>query len=292
MPSSRRLQGWLFVLPVIIFLGFMICYPMVSLFGLSVFHYDLIYRSIRFVGLRNYVRILSDPEFIYSLEFTVIFAVTALALEGGVGLILAVLFNMIEFKGKRALITFIFTPVALAPVVIGYMARMIFNAQNGYITYPLSIILGKTIEWFSDPLLAFLVLLLADFWQWMPFIFVCDYAALQSVPLEPIESAMLEGASYWQIIRRISLPYAGGIIFAVLLLRGLDALKVFDYIVITTHGGPGYYTQSLSMYLYKYIFTYGDIGYASAAAVFFLILVSIVMMIYFKLTGRMLVGGG
>jgi multiple sugar transport system permease protein len=154
----------------------------------------------------------------------------------------------------------------------------------GFVNYILSTILQIPIDidWFSHPFWSQVMIVSADFWQWMPFIFIALYAALSTIPTAPLESAVVDGASSLQIFRYIQLPQLKGIIAATVLLRAMDAFKIFDYILLTTAGGPGYFTESLSYFIYRVVFKITDLGYSSAASVIYLWIATVFIILFFR----------
>jgi multiple sugar transport system permease protein len=129
--------------------------------------------------------------------------------------------------------------------------------------------------------------MVADIWQWTPFCFILSLAALQSLPTEPYEAAAVDGASTWQVFRRLTLPMVTPSIIVIFLFRFLIALKVFDLVFILTYGGPGSETEVVSFYIYKIGFTQFRSGYAATLSILVLILVSVIAM--FMTVGRDLI---
>ena len=164
----------------------------------------------------------------------------------------------------------------ITPVGVAYMFRMLTDTSKGPFT-PIWQAMGLTdFSWVNNAWGARTAILIADVWQWTPFMFLVIYSGLGAVPPEPVEAAKTLGASDWQIFRRITLPSIKPVILIALIIRALEAFKIFDLIFIMTGGGPGSSTESISLYLYRTAFTFGRLSFASAAAVLVLLFVAAV----------------
>jgi multiple sugar transport system permease protein len=229
-----------------------------------------------FAGVANYKRALIDPRFQSAFVRTVVLVLTVVSVQLVLGLALAVLFNA-NFPARRFYYSILLFPMMLPWVVVGLIFFVLFLEQ-GPINYLLIRVFGPdgSVDWLGRPLLALLAIGLGDVWQWTPFMFLVIYSALAAVPPEPIEAAKTLGASEWQIFRRITVPAIMPVILIALLIRGLEAFKIFDLIFIMTGGGPGTSTESISLYLYRTGFVFGELSFASAAAILVLVFVVLV----------------
>jgi multiple sugar transport system permease protein len=229
-----------------------------------------------FAGVANYKRALLDPRFHSAFVRTGILVLAVVSAQLVLGLALAVLFNT-KFPARRLYSSILLFPMMLPWVVVGLIFFVLFLEQ-GPINYLLTRVFGPdgSVDWLGRPLLALLAIGLGDVWQWTPFMFLVIYSALAAVPPEPIEAAKTLGASEWQIFRRITVPVIMPVILIALLIRGLEAFKIFDLIFIMTGGGPGTSTESISLYLYRTGFVFGQLSFASAAAILVLLFVVLV----------------
>ncbi|HET7869765.1 MAG TPA: sugar ABC transporter permease [Actinomycetota bacterium] len=229
-----------------------------------------------FAGVANYKRALLDPRFQSAFVRTLVLVLTVVSVQLVLGLALAVLFNT-KFPARRFYSSILLFPMMLPWVVVGLIFFVLFLEQ-GPINYLLIGVFGpdRSVDWLGRPLLALLAIGLGDVWQWTPFMFLVIYSALAAVPPEPIEAAKTLGASEWQIFRRITVPAIMPVILIALLIRGLEAFKIFDLIFIMTGGGPGTSTESISLYLYRTGFVFGQLSFASAAAILVLVFVVLV----------------
>ncbi|MEW6048049.1 MAG: sugar ABC transporter permease [Bacillota bacterium] len=229
-----------------------------------------------FVGLENYLRVLSDARFWEAVGRTLLMVVFAVAAEFALGLGLALLFRA-EFVGKRLATSVLLYPMMLPWVVVGFAFYLVF-LDRGPVNYLLTSLFGPgaAVDWFRYPTLAIATIVAADIWQWTPFMFLILYSGLSALPKEPTEAAMTLGASQWQIFRYITLPMLRPVIVVAVVLRVLEALKIFDLVYIMTGGGPGTSTESLSLYIYRVGFVYGQLSYAAAMAVVILVGIALV----------------
>lgn len=267
------------VAPLQLLMWFLLIIPTLIVLYLSIIAWQPIlgeWTKAPIVWFRNYVQVLSDPLFRTSLARTVVVMVTAVGLEFLAGLALALLFRG-EFFAKRILTSVILYPMMLPWVVVGFAFYLLFLPQ-GPVNYLLTQVFGPgaAVSWFKDARLALSTIVLADVWQWTPFMFLILYSGLGALPREPVEAAMTLGANRWQIFRHVTLPMLKPIVIIALVIRALEAFKMFDLIFIMTGGGPGHKTETISMYIYRIGFEYQRTSYAAAMAVLILILITIV----------------
>jgi len=229
-----------------------------------------------FIGLGNYARVLADPRFWETLRRTLVIVFFAVSLEFLLGLALAV-FSLGHFPGKRLFTSVILYPMMLPWVVVGFTFYLLF-LDKGPVNYLLIRLFGPGAAqpWFKEPPLAIGTIILADVWQWTPFMFLILYSGLGALPKEPVEAAMTLGARRWQIFRLVTLPMLRPVIIIALVIRALECFKIFDLVFIMTGGGPGTATESLSLFIYRAGFVYGQLSYAAALAVLLLIAISLV----------------
>jgi len=267
-------------LPTIVYLLVLTIFPLLYSLGISFFQ-TAPGQPSRFVWFGNYATLLSDPTFHHALLITMFFVVVGVSLEIilGVGIAL-VLDRQLPAIGLFRLIIYI--PMMVSPLVMGYFWRFMFETTFGVINYVLSLVRIPPIHWLIEPNPALISILIVDIWQWTPFVVLLILAGLQTVPSELYEAATLDRASWWMQFRRITLPYLKFPLLLALLFRTIDALKLFDSIYIMTGGGPGDYTQNLSVMAYKIGFTYFQVGKAAALSWLMVIIVNILATILIK----------
>lgn len=275
---NKKSLPLLLIIPALISIGLTTIYPLAFSFRLSFFNYNIAKPDSGqvFVGLKNYATALTDANFYTTLKTTLLFVALAVSVEFLVGLGLAVLLNR-SIGEMRLISSLLLTPVVLAPVAVGVMWRLLFNPGAGAINYLIRLLhLGKGPLWVGDPRLALFSVVLVDVWEASPFIMLVLLAGLKSLPVDPYEAAVVDGASGWQAFRHITLPLLQPIILIVLLFRITDAIRIFDTLFILTGGGPAGVTETLSIYIYKTGFKFYNLGYASALAFLMLFLIGVI----------------
>ena len=235
-------------------------------------------------GLGNFARLLSDNFFLTALAHTFVYAVSALTCEFLLGLGLALLLNK-QIRGRGVFRASLLIPMMLPAVAVGVIWRLMLNPNFGAINETLKQvgINTESFTWTASPKLAMLSVIAVDVWQWTPFVFLVLLAGLQAIPQEPYEAALIDGSSRWQTFRHVTLPLLKPSILIVLLLRTMDLLRVFDQIFILTEGGPGFATETISLYIYRTAFRFFDFGYAAAMSFVLLALTNVISAIYIRL---------
>lgn len=234
------------------------------------------YSGKEFIGLKNYWDILHEHRFWKTLSNTLIMVSLAVSFEFFIGLTLASLLNR-KFRGQRLITVLFLIPTLIVPVVIGMIWKQLLHQSYGFINYVIRTLgLGKGVAWVAKPTLALFVMVVIDIWEWTPLMFLILLAGMTSLSKEPLEAAAIEGATSWQIFWRIILPLLQPVILVAILIRLIDAFKLFDTIFVITEGGPGLATETTSMFIYYKAFKHFDVGIACSISWIFLILVTIV----------------
>ncbi len=275
------------LLPAFLVLVTIVVYPLIFSLSMSLrdFSYTRPGSEKPFVGLSNFKSVLLDSEFLNSIKVNLLFCIGAVTLELLLGLGVALLFNR-ELPGFGVLRSLILIPMIITPVVVGLIWRWLLNPQLGLINYLLGCLGINAPAWLSDTRFALPSLILVDVWEWTPFVFLTIYASLQSLPEEPYEAALIDGASAWQTFRYITLPSIWPSMLVVSTIRFMDTIRVFDIIYITTMGGPGTATEVLSLYPYRQIFYFNSISKAAASSLLILIITIIISRILFDILVR------
>ena len=234
-------------------------------------------------GVSNFSRLISDTFFLTAMAHTFIYAAAALVFEFLIGLSLALLLNS-QIRGRTFFRAALLVPMMLPTVVVGVVWRLMLNPNFGAINGTLKEVGVNTepLTWTASPKLALLSVIAVDVWQWTPFVFLVLLAGLQAIPQEPYEAALIDGSSRWQTFRYVTLPLLKPAILIALLLRTMDLLRVFDQIFILTEGGPGFATETISLYIYRTAFRFFDFGYAAAMSFVLLALTNVISTIYIR----------
>jgi len=266
--KSKFLVKWYFILPAIIFFIIMIIFPMIWALRLSFFNWHAILGpKMNFIGLGNFYDILKDERFWEDLAFTLFYVGMVVIIELFLGLGLASLLNR-KFRFRN-----FFRIIYLLPI-LGVINKLLVA-----VGLPL-------VKWTTDPGIARISLVIVDVWQWTPFMLLALLAALQSMPQEIYDAAVVDGASPGQTFLHITLPLLSPIITTLILLRAIDAFKLFEYTYGITGGGPAGKTESLSYYIYLRGLSYFDMGYASALSWVFLLIVLGICLFVLKIMRR------
>ena len=263
-------RAWLWFAPAMTVLVALSVYPFLYAIDISL-------RTPSGFGLSNFTRLPTDQFFLVSLWQTLVYTAGALTLEFTLGFILAMLVNR-EFRGRQVLRSILLIPMLLPPVVVAVIWRLILNPEFGVLNGTLRT-LGfdtKGLTWLGAERSAMFSVILVDVWQWTPFLFLLLLAGLQGLPVEPFEAAVVDGASRWQVFRRLTLPMLKPVIAIAVLLRGMDLLRVFDQIFILTQGGPGFATETVTLYIYRTAFRYWNFGYAAAMSFVLLVAITVI----------------
>ena len=222
-----------------------------------------------FVGADNFLKLLTDPQFHIGLLNTIVFTVCAVTIEFLLGLGLALLLDK-YIRRLNFIKTLLMIPMMLPPIAVAITWKLIYEPQFGVLN-EFMFRLGLPLQaWAGDVNLAMFSVILADVWQWTPFIFLLMLAGLASLPQEPYEAAAIDGASAWRQFWDLTVPFLKPVIAIALLLRVMDALRLFDLVFILTGGGPADRTKVLSLYIYQVAYRFADPGYAAAISLFVL----------------------
>jgi multiple sugar transport system permease protein len=268
---------WYLVIPSIILLLFLTVYPILDALYTSMHQYDAMIAEKPFIWFDNYKDLIfEDERYQNALYVTLLFEVITISIQMVLGLFLAFLFSG-DFKFKKIITSIYLVPMMVSPVVVGFTARIAFTNDFGFVPQIINIVLQEEIfiPWLSNGFWAKVVIILADTWQWTPFVFLIIFSGIMSLPIEPIESARVDGANSWQIALYIVLPQLRYILLVTFLIRALDLLKLFDVILLSTRAGPGIQTETISVYIYNLAFKFWSMGNATAASFILLIIITI-----------------
>lgn len=275
----------IFLVPAAVILLLVVFYPLVYAFWLSLSSYYLGRSPTQFVGLANFVRTIRSEGLLHALRVTVYIAAPAVALELLIGLGIALLLDKINV-GRKVFFTFLFLPFTITPVVAGLILRWMFMSRWGMVNYFLSILHVEGPFWFAFPMSALLAVLLGNIWQYTPFVILVLFAGLQTIPVEMIEAARMDGARGFAMLRYIIAPSLKPHIFFVLIMRTMDVFRLFDEVFAMTGGGPGTSTETLAIYNYRLAFKMSRIGEGAAVSVWTLIFLSGIIAVYLYFSYR------
>lgn len=283
-PWWERNIHFLLPLPTVLLLLLFVVYPTVTAIQFSFQHIDITAEGLiqKFIGVQNYTRAFHDSLIANSAKITLQWIIVVTTVEMLLGLGLALLVSSgIRLRGLA--ISLLIIPIVLPPVSVSIAWRFSYQEQFGVYNFLLSLVGLDPVRWLSDRKIALFSVMAADIWQATPFVFLLMLAGLQSMPSDPFEAAAIDGATPWQVFRTITLPLLRPTLLVVVLLRTIDAARIFDKIyVMTNGGGPGTATETLTMGIYKMAFIQFDFGYAAALSFMFQIVLVILGTIYVR----------
>lgn len=231
-----------------------------------------LYLGTPFSGLRNFVRVVTDPRSLHAFGVTFKLLLMTVSVELPLGLAIAVLLQNF-FQNSAWLVTLIVLPMTVPKVVAALVWNVLYDPLIGVINYALGSLGLGTVDWLGNPTAALYAVALVDIWQWTPFIILVLLAGLGTISREPYEAAQIEGASAFQIFRHVTMPLLRPFLTVALIFRALDAMRTFDYIYILTRGGPGLATETVDVFAYRIgIAESGQISIATAASLILLVL--------------------
>ncbi|MDY0290411.1 MAG: sugar ABC transporter permease [Sphaerochaeta sp.] len=279
---TRKQFGYLCMAPTLmIFLIFAI-YPVFRTILLSLYRFRLQTGPTKtFIGLDNYFHMFGDSRFFNALFFTLLFTLLTVVTEVILGLIFAQLMNL-PFKGRGALRVVVLIPWAIPTIVSGFMWKFMVHDQYGVFNQILQTlgIIDSFLPWLSRDTSARLVLIMSDIWKTAPYVSLLVLAGLQTIPKTLYEAAAIDGAGPIRRYFSLTLPLLKPVLATAVLFRLISSFKVFTVIVALTNGGPGYATESLTMYTMRTYFDAGNYGYGSALATFTLFVTCIIALLF------------
>jgi raffinose/stachyose/melibiose transport system permease protein len=269
-----------FLLPALLLYGVFVLYPIVQSFRYSGYDWNGLEPLTNWVGLDNFKTAFADPLFIEALTHNAIIIVLSLALQIPFAVALAVLVSR-RLKGRGLYRTMYFAPFVLSEVVTGVVWRQIYRPEGLLDMILASVGLENlTREWLADPQIALYSLFFVISWKYFGLHMVLVIAGLQTIPVELEEAAAIDGASWWQGFRYVTLPLLGPVIRVSMFLSIIGALQLFDLVWVTTKGGPVNATATMATYLVDWGFRRGQFGYASAVSVIIFGLSLVVALLY------------
>lgn len=285
---------WPFVIPALVVVLAVIIFPWVFTIWMSM-HEWKVGSPTTFVGLANYLRLPTDPRFVEAVGHTLLYTALSVLLPLVFGTLAAIVFHQ-KFAARGFLRGIFIMPMMATPVAIALVWTMMFHPQLGVLNYLLSLVGLPPQLWVFNPTTVIPSLVLVETWQWTPLVMLIVLGGLAAIPTEPYESAQIDGANFWQVFRFITLPLIMPFLFIAGMIRMIDAVKSFDIIFAITQGGPGSASETINVYLYSVAFVYYDLGYGSAIAVVFFLLIVALAALLLYLRKRMLwtaeLGGG
>ena len=261
--ANRTFRHWSLLPAVLLFVALTL-YPLVNLVRMSVSTIEFTQGAEiwRFTPRANFAQLAADDVLRPALVNTVVFVVVSVAAEMVLGLALAIAVAGLA-RGKQWVRTVMILPILVPPVAIGSMWKLMYNYDFGIFNQALVAIGAAPVNWLGSTSLALASVIVVDIWHWVPFVFLILFAAVEGLPVDLIEAARVDGATRWQIVRRIMIPLLRPAIVVAFLFRSILAFKVFDEVFLLTSGGPGTATELVNLHLYKVFFEQNQLGYGA-----------------------------
>ena len=283
---ANRLTPYLFLAPAAAVLAVGLIYPIGFMMYASLLEWSPSQRigEAEFVGLRNFAGLWGDPNFRESVSVTLVFAASVVTLEMALGVGLALLLDR-RIRGMSLLRTVFILPMMIAPIVVGLIWRYMYHPTIGVFNEALGGLGLGPVPWLSSPDWALISVIVADVWQWTPFVFILSLAALQSLPRSALEASRIDGATPWQQVVHIKLPLMLPVLIVTALLRLIDAFKVLEVILVMTNGGPGLSTEIVALRIQRTVAEFRQLGTGAAMSLYLLGIV-LVLALAMYLYGR------
>ncbi|MFN3265586.1 MAG: carbohydrate ABC transporter permease [Deinococcales bacterium] len=280
-------EFWTLVSPSVVVMTLLMVLPLCTTIYLSFFNFNFGVAPT-FVGFLNYSRILEDSRFWSALGFTLMYMALSIPIQIVLGFMLALLLNEVS-KFKRFFISIYLIPYIVTPVV-GTLAVSWLFKDRGVITWLLSTI-GVNVQWYADVLAARGLLIGYGIWGAIPFVMLMLYAGLQAMPSDPIEAAIMDGATWWQRVRFVVIPFLRPIFIFIVMVNIMDAYRLFDSVAVMTQGGPGNATATIMYYTYSVAFDEQLLGRASASVILAVLVIVALLFPFLRQTYIDIVGG-
>ena len=271
--------------PLVAMLVVFTIYPLIYNIWLSFHEYAPFKRRLEYVGGENWVNLFSDERFWSALSVTLSYFIVLLVIQLVLGMLIALLLDS-DAPGFGILRGLLSLTLVIPPAIAGMMFLLLEDPEFGVLTFVLNVlgVLDSTTPILATGSTALAGIMLVDIWQWTPFMVLIFIAGLRSLPQEPNEAAMLDGASALQILRRITLPMMSKVIAVAVLIRGIDLLRAFDYMFVMTSGGPGTSTYTLSLYAWQQTFSFIKWGYGATISLVGLVIVLLLANLFIVFT--------
>jgi len=281
-----------FVGPALLIYTVIMLVPVLWSLGYTLFTGSVI-TGFEFSGFDNFAKLFTDPKVGEALLFTLKYAVILTVGQVLVGYALSLLYVFWLRKASSLVRTLVFFPIVLPTVAVSLLFQKMFEVapQNGIVNEVINLFGMPSIDWFGSADTAFLVLVIMDIWRSMGFYAVLLYAGLLDIPEEVMESARLDGAGGWTLIRRIVIPMSLPVLLSSIIFSINGTLKVFDSVLALTNGGPGSSTTPLTLLMFRTAFNYGDYGYGSTIALLLTVICLLVTVFIFRSSRRDLTKG-
>ena len=268
-----------FYIPALLLILFFVLWPLIEAFRISFTQWNGYSQDYKYIGLKNYLKLFKDSNFLIAFRNTIIYGFGSTLLQNLLGLAYAVFLNS-RFKGHSVVRTFIYMPVMISSLIMGYIIYFFVQYNRGIFNELIGIFGMAPIDWMASGTRGVIIITLMNSWQYVGIAMVIYMAGLQNIPQMYLEAAEIDGASPWQRFRHITFPLLLPSISSAVVLNLIGGLKLYDVIISLSGGGPGFSTHSLASYVSNQYFKAQNAGYSAAVGIFTFLFIMVVSNIF------------
>ena len=268
-----------FYSPALLLILFFVLWPLIEAFRISFTQWNGYSQDYKYIGLKNYLKLFKDSNFLIAFRNTIIYGFGSTLLQNLLGLAYAVFLNS-RFKGHSVVRTFIYMPVMISSLIMGYIIYFFVQYNRGIFNEMIGIFGMAPIDWMASGTRGVIIITLMNSWQYVGIAMVIYMAGLQNIPQMYLEAAEIDGASPWQRFRHITFPLLLPSISSAVVLNLIGGLKLYDVIISLSGGGPGFSTHSLASYVSNQYFKAQNAGYSAAVGIFTFLFIMVVSNIF------------
>lgn len=268
-----------FYIPALLLILFFVLWPLIEAFRISFTQWNGYSQDYKYIGLKNYLKLFKDSNFLIAFRNTIIYGFGSTLLQNLLGLAYAVFLNS-RFKGHSVVHTFIYMPVMISSLIMGYIIYFFVQYNRGIFNEMIGIFGMAPIDWMASGTRGVIIITLMNSWQYVGIAMVIYMAGLQNIPQMYLEAAEIDGASPWQRFRHITFPLLLPSISSAVVLNLIGGLKLYDVIISLSGGGPGFSTHSLASYVSNQYFKAQNAGYSAAVGIFTFLFIMVVSNIF------------
>ena len=269
----------IFYIPALLLILFFVLWPLIEAFRISFTQWNGYSQDYKYIGIKNYLKLFKDSNFLISFRNTIIYGFGSTLLQNLLGLAYAVFLNS-RFKGHSIVRTFIYMPVKISSLIMGYIIYFFVMYNRGVFNEIIGIFGMTAVDWMASGNRGVIIITLMNSWQYVGIAMVIYMAGLQNIPKMYLEAAEIDGANPWQRFRHITFPLLLPSISSAVVLNLIGGLKLYDIIISLSGGGPGFSTHSLASYVSNQYFKAQNAGYSAAVGIFTFLFIMVVSNIF------------
>ena len=264
-----------FYLPALLLILFFVLWPLIEAFRISFTQWNGYSQDYKYIGIKNYLKLFRDSNFLISFRNTIIYGFGSTLLQNLLGLAYAVFLNS-RFKGHSIVRTFIYMPVMISSLIMGYIIYFFVQYNGGVFNEIIGLFGKEAVDWMASGNRGVIIITLMNSWQNVGISMVIYMAGLQNIPRMYLEAAEIDGANPWQRFKHITFPLLLPSISSAVVLNLIGGLKLYDVIISLSGGGPGFSTHSLASYVSNQYFKAQNAGYSAAVGIFTFLFIMVV----------------